>query len=113
MRSIWSGFDIVMVFDECTPYPCYVREEEVDGAQRALVRRSKRRTRECESVFGIVQAECTSAARRVSTRSRESARWQRDRRALVGEPSRVCRILLNTAPVCRPEAPLPEGFVSA
>lgn len=80
------GSDIVMIFDECTPYPA-----DHDVAKRSMGCRcagpSARR-----SPMAIARRRCSASSRAVCTRTCACARWMACRRsASTAWPSVVCR----------------------
>ncbi len=64
------GADIIMAFDECTPYPCteeYARES-LERTTRWAMRCLRAKTREDQLLFGIVQGSTFAHLRRESAK---------------------------------------------
>jgi queuine tRNA-ribosyltransferase len=117
--------DVVMIFDECTPYPA--DERQAADSMRLSLRWAQRSKRAHEgspnALFGIVQGGMYEHLREESLR--ELLRIGFDGYAIgglsVGEPkSEMLRILQHTAPLMPPDSPrylmgvgTPEDIVAA
>ena len=119
------GSDIVMIFDECTPYPATEQEARISmELSLRWAQRSKNEHGESESaLFGIVQGGMYPALRDISLAALEKIGF--DGYAIgglsVGEPKEdMIRILDNTAHKCPENKPRylmgvgkPEDIVEA
>ena len=100
------GSDIVMAFDECSPYPC-----TEDGVKRALSR-THRWARQCrdyelqsyQSLFGIVQGGCYPELRKESAEclSQMDFEGYAIGGLSVGEPSAMMNAMIEA---CEPYLP--------